>query len=31
MEAGEYAAVARHAVSDRVVARLARHGIEVEC
>jgi len=29
MEASEYAAVARRAVNDRVVARLARHGIEV--
>ena len=31
MEASEYAAVARRAVSHRVVARLARHGIQVEC
>ena len=29
MEASEYAAVARRAVRDRVIARLARHGIEV--
>ncbi len=29
MEASEYAALARRAVRDRVIARLARHGIEV--